>query len=118
MPGLAVREFKCSLCQKPFTMLSGDLILPGPNICDDCLREVWELEGEVLVKHVAECSGLQSEEKALVNSIMQHIHRKCKSARFVPIGKLWVTVLGWVWRSRRYRRIRSSGSKYLLNNSG
>jgi hypothetical protein len=73
MPGLAVREFECSLCHTPFTMLSGDLILPGPNICDDCLREIWELEGKVLVKHVAGCLGSQSEEKGLVHSVIQHI---------------------------------------------
>ena len=54
MPGLAVREFACSLCGRQFTMLSGDLMVPGPNVCDECLRVVWDL-GEALERHVAEC---------------------------------------------------------------
>jgi hypothetical protein len=59
-------------------MLSGDLILPGPNICDDCLREVWNLEGKELAKHIAGRLGLQSEESALVHSVIQHVewHRE------------------------------------------
>ena len=71
MVGLAVREFQCALCQKQFTLLSGDLMFPGPNICDECLGEVWGLEGEELAKHVAEC--LAGEERIPVNSIVQHI---------------------------------------------
>ena len=73
MPGMAVREFACSLCQQPFTMLSGDLMLPGPNICDDCVRAVWDLEDEALMKHVARSLGSQNEDQSLVNNNVQHI---------------------------------------------
>ncbi len=76
MPGMAVREFECTLCRQKFSLLSGDLFFPGPNICDDCLEEVWELESEELAKHVA--GRVASEEKIGVNSIVRHIkwHRE------------------------------------------
>jgi hypothetical protein len=71
MPGLAVRDFECSLCQQHFTLLSGDLILPGPNICDACLREIWGLVGDVLVKHLTDC--LAGEEETSLDNIVQYI---------------------------------------------
>lgn len=71
MPGLAVRKFECTLCQQQFTLLSGDLILPGPRICDECLVEVWALEGEALANYVAE--RLLGEEKMSASSIVQRI---------------------------------------------
>ena len=89
MPGMAVREFTCSLCRRQFTLLSGDLMLPGPNICDECLRVIWDLRDEALEKHVAECLAEHvtktgehldppSDERAVWNTIVQHIkwHRK------------------------------------------
>ncbi len=75
MPGMAVREFECSLCRQQFTLLSGDLILPEPNICDDCLRVVWELESEALMEHVVERLGLPNEGQSFVNNVVQHIKR-------------------------------------------
>ena len=53
MAFMAVREFECILCQGHFTLLSGDLMLPEPVICDECLVEVWLLEGDVLAKHIS-----------------------------------------------------------------
>jgi len=80
---LALREFECTLCQQHFTLLSGDLILPGPRTCDECLRVLWELEGDTLEKQVSEnlSKASQDEERleshtekqALVNSTVQHI---------------------------------------------
>jgi len=80
---LALREFECTLCQQHFTLLSGDLILPGPRICDECLKVLWELEGDALEKHISERLGMASkdgerpeshvENRALVNSTVQHI---------------------------------------------
>lgn len=73
MPGLALREFECSLCQAQFTMLAGDLLLPGPNVCDDCLTAVWRLDDETLSHHVRQHLGTRSQEEAWVNRIVQHI---------------------------------------------
>jgi hypothetical protein len=33
MPGLPVRDFKCTIYQGSFTMMSGDLIVPEPDLC-------------------------------------------------------------------------------------
>ena len=55
MPIMALRNFECTLCQRSFTLLSGDLILPGPNICDECLLALWELESDALTKHISAC---------------------------------------------------------------
>ena len=80
---LALREFECTLCQERFTLLSGDLIVPGPRVCDECLKALWELEGDALAKHISESLGKASqdgecpeshiEKQALVNSTVQHI---------------------------------------------
>jgi len=86
MVGLAVREFQCALCQQQFTLLSGDLIVPESNICDDCLRVMWAMDDQALAEHVRGCLARdklpagerpdsQGEEKALVNGIMQSIKR-------------------------------------------
>ena len=55
MPGIAMREFRCNLCRRPFLMLSGDLMFPQPRVCDDCLRAVWDMEDADLTAHVEEC---------------------------------------------------------------
>ena len=84
MVGLALREFECTLCQRRFTLLSGDLILPGPSICDECLRALWELEGDALTKHISGCLKEEAsrvgerpeshfEERALVSGTVQLI---------------------------------------------
>jgi hypothetical protein len=55
MPGMSIKEFKCDLCDQPFTMSSGDLMVPQPNVCDDCLTEVWDMADEALAAHTAAC---------------------------------------------------------------
>lgn len=54
MPGMALRDFNCTLCSETFEKMSGDLIIPEPDLCDDCLREVWEMDGDSLTAYVAE----------------------------------------------------------------
>ncbi|MCJ7735772.1 MAG: hypothetical protein MUQ10_00460 [Anaerolineae bacterium] len=73
MPGIAVREFGCTLCRKKFTLLAGDLFVPEPDLCDECLGEIWPLEGEALVKYVAE--RWPDEEKLPMDSVFQYINQ-------------------------------------------
>ena len=76
MPGIALREFECTLCQDQFTLLSDDLMLPEPDICDECLRKVWPLEGEELANYVAERLACEPGEKeTLVSTTVQYITR-------------------------------------------
>ena len=53
MPGLAVREFECILCDRRFTLLRQDFILPWTLICDECLVEIWALEEDALAEYLA-----------------------------------------------------------------
>lgn len=73
MPGLVLREFDCTFCGQRFSLLSGDLILPGPELCDDCLREVCALEGEDLEQYVGRC--VADGDPALVDSISTYLER-------------------------------------------
>lgn len=41
---MAEREFVCVLCGKIFRRVSGDLLLPPDQVCDDCLAEFEPLE--------------------------------------------------------------------------
>ena len=54
MPGYALRDLDCTMCRKRFTLLYGDLIIPSTIICDDCLREAWELSGDALTAYISE----------------------------------------------------------------
>ena len=51
---MALRDFECTLCRERFTLLSGDLMLPVPVFCDECLKELWPLEGDALREYVAQ----------------------------------------------------------------
>ena len=55
MAGMTWREFKCSLCGQKMNRYSGDLMIPGPEICDNCLREVWEMDDNTLSSYVDVC---------------------------------------------------------------
>jgi hypothetical protein len=50
---MALREFECTLCQQQFTRFSGDLIVPGPRLCDACLQELWPLDDDALRERVS-----------------------------------------------------------------
>ena len=54
MAVMGIRDFECILCQGNFTLLSGDLMVPEPVICDECLVEVWQLEGDALARYMSE----------------------------------------------------------------
>ena len=54
MPGMTLRQFNCTHCDQPFTQIEGDLILPIPRLCDDCLKTYWQhSESELLALGMA-----------------------------------------------------------------
>ena len=53
MPGMAVRDFECGLCRRPFSKMTGDLIMPIDSTCDECLAEIARLDGDELAEFVA-----------------------------------------------------------------
>lgn len=62
---MAVRDFDCILCQRHFSRMSADLILLEDQICDECLAELWRLEGDELGKYISQHlakRGLQDKE--------------------------------------------------------
>lgn len=71
MPALALRENECALCQGRFTLLSGDLMVPEPHLCDECLREVWGLDSETLVRRTT--GHLAGQDRMPVENIVQHL---------------------------------------------
>jgi hypothetical protein len=70
---MSIREFKCDLCDQPFTMSSGDLMVPQPNVCDECLREVWDMPDKALAEHTAACLA-QRAGQASVDDIVSYIN--------------------------------------------
>ncbi|MGD8456525.1 MAG: hypothetical protein PVF83_09085 [Anaerolineales bacterium] len=81
MPIMALREFNCTLCPKTFEKMSGDLIIPEPDLCDDCLREVWQMDGDALIAYIAE--RLPEDAMFSVEKIVHHtqtIQRNADSA--------------------------------------
>lgn len=54
MVGMCVRAFECTLCQRHFEMMYGDLIILEELICDECRQELWQLEGNELRERVAQ----------------------------------------------------------------
>ncbi|MGD8623169.1 MAG: hypothetical protein PVJ34_01415 [Anaerolineae bacterium] len=53
MPIMAVRDFECDLCRRPFSKMTGDLIMPIDSTCDECLAEIARLDGDDLAEYVA-----------------------------------------------------------------
>ena len=70
MPVMALRDFNCTLCPKTFEKISPDLIIPGPDLCDDCLKAVWEMEGDALTAYITE--RLPEDAKFTVEKIVRH----------------------------------------------
>ena len=71
---MAVREFECVLCQAHFTLLSGDLIVPETLICDECLAELWPLQGDALMERISgRLVERTPQQAALEKRIAQHI---------------------------------------------
>lgn len=46
------REFKCPLCGRQFTRMSGDLIHLEATVCDECRAELGSLDGIALRKEI------------------------------------------------------------------
>lgn len=71
---MAVRDFDCILCQRHYARMSADAILPVGLICDECLDEFCQLEGNNLRKHVSErLAGRSPQNKELENGIVSAI---------------------------------------------
>ena len=70
MPIMALRDFTCTLCPKTFEKMSGDLIIPQPDLCDDCLKQVWEMDGDALTAYVTE--RLPEDAQFSVEKIVRH----------------------------------------------
>ena len=51
---MAERDLECFLCQQHFTAMSGDLIILEQTICDDCITELEQLEGDTLRQRVSQ----------------------------------------------------------------
>ena len=59
MAGIYLQEFECTHCRQTFTLEEGDLIVPGPRLCDDCLKRLWHLTSQELTEEQVEESNLQ-----------------------------------------------------------
>lgn len=51
---MAVREFDCLLCQRKYSRMTADAIFPANQLCDDCLAELNQLEGDDLRARIAQ----------------------------------------------------------------
>ncbi len=72
MVGMGLREFECTLCGNKFEQMSGDLMIPGPEICEECLREVWDMEDTALKQYVSTRLKEHKREE-MIESMLQHI---------------------------------------------
>jgi hypothetical protein len=66
MVGMVLRDFVCSLCGNTFEKYAGDLNIPGPELCEQCMFQVWEMEGVTLITHIHVCLNKQD------NSVTEH----------------------------------------------
>jgi hypothetical protein len=60
---MAVRDFECLLCGKPFSRFCGDLIVPEYQVCDACLAGLIHLTGRELWAHIDQ-NRIDLEEKS------------------------------------------------------
>jgi hypothetical protein len=54
MPIMAERDFECVVCGSPFSMVSGDLVIPYYLVCDDCREALSPLDEESLRQRLSE----------------------------------------------------------------
>ncbi len=74
---MATRDINCLLCQRHFLRMTADAIFPDEQICDECLAELGQLDGEALKKHVAEQLARRASqdielEKMIVSAIQRY----------------------------------------------
>jgi len=81
--GMAPRKFECLLCQKHYTLLCGDLILPEYLLCDECLEELQPLEEEELRNRVSQnlAEDAPRRDEAFVDEIVRIVQ---ENKRFGP----------------------------------
>jgi hypothetical protein len=76
---MAVRDFDCILCQRHFSRMSADLILLNDLICDECLAELGQLEGDELRKRVSQHLARRAlQDKELESRIVETV--QCSSS--------------------------------------
>lgn len=86
---MAARDFDCILCQRHFSRMSADLILPEDLICDECLAELWRLEGDELGKYVSQHLARRTlQDKELENRIVETIQMLKQRKTGTSIGKI------------------------------
>lgn len=73
---MANREFDCLLCERHFSRMTADAIFLEEQICDECLKELWQLNKaarrECVSRQLAK-RGPQSEDFA--NRLLESISR-------------------------------------------
>lgn len=42
MSWAALREMSCTLCGSAFVMRSGEMVHPADQVCDPCIRTLWD----------------------------------------------------------------------------
>ncbi len=83
MPGWTLRELDCTHCGGTFTDMEGDLILPMPQLCDDCLKALWGLSDEEL-----DSLEIHPENRGLLNSLrVQQSLEEILSERILNRGR-------------------------------
>jgi len=77
---MAVREFDCLLCGQKFSRMTADAIFPADQICDNCLAELAQLEGDALrnriSQHLAERAIQQAGLADAIVAVSQRHKRK------------------------------------------
>ena len=48
-------------------------MVPTPSVCDECLREVWDMDDEALAEHTAACLA-RGAGQASVDDIVSYIN--------------------------------------------
>jgi len=75
--GMATRDFDCILCQRHFSRMTADAILPGEMVCDECLAKLCQLDEKHIGRYVVEQlagRGIQDKEleKRIISVIRKH----------------------------------------------
>lgn len=83
---MANRSFQCVLCQRQFTRFGPDASLLSANlVCDDCLTELRQLEGDELRVQVSKrlAEGMshrdQELESTIIKIVQEHAQRLGRS---------------------------------------
>jgi hypothetical protein len=50
---MAVRDFECLLCRREFSRMTADFIIMEEQVCDECLKDLCQLEGDECARQVS-----------------------------------------------------------------